>query len=381
MTVLDVIVLCWIALWAAVGASRGMAEQVLSLGGLALGALAGSRLAPVILPDGSDSVWVPVVALGGAVAGALVVSAAVVGVARPLLRRLGRGPLRTADQGGGAIVGAALGLALAWLVAAAALYQPGDRYGSGLREQIQRSAVLRAALGTVPPDAVLGALARLDPFPAIPIPAGTLPDPDPASLRLPGVRAASAAVVEVRGRACGVARQGTGWAVGPDLVATNAHVIAGQADTAVRDASGRVRDAEAVYVDGLNDVALLSVPGLGLPVLPLGEPPGAPEPVVLMGHPSGGPLRAVAGTAAPPRTVVTRDAYGGGPVPRRVVVMRGNLGPGSSGGPVIDGDGEVVAMIFGGTPGDEAGAAVPADLVARGLAGPLRPVGTGPCVA
>ena len=55
------------------------------------------------------------------------------------------GPARRADQGGGVVLGAAIGLALAWLVAAAAVFQPADR-AAGLRDQVQRSSILRTAL-------------------------------------------------------------------------------------------------------------------------------------------------------------------------------------------------------------------------------------------
>ena len=57
MSALDWILVAWVALWALLGAARGMTDQVLSLAGLAVGAAAGSRLAPYLLPDGRESVW------------------------------------------------------------------------------------------------------------------------------------------------------------------------------------------------------------------------------------------------------------------------------------------------------------------------------------
>jgi S1-C subfamily serine protease len=173
--------------------------------------------------------------------------------------------------------------------------------------------------------------------------------------------------------------QGSGWAAGPGLVATNAHVIAGQDDTRVLTEDDRRLDAEPVYVDARDDVALLRVPGLDLTPLALGDAPGASESVVLLGHPEGGPLRAEAATATRPRTVLARDAYGDGPVARQVIVTRGTLGPGSSGGPIVDPRGRVVAMIFGGSEADDTGAAVPSSQVRDALDGPLAPVGAGPC--
>jgi uncharacterized membrane protein required for colicin V production len=378
VSALDWIVVAWVALWALLGAARGMTEQVLSLAGLALGAAVGSRLAPLLLPDGRESVWLPLVALGAAIAGALIVQALVLRLAAPLRRRVYRDPLRRVDQGGGLVVGAAIGLALAWLAGAVALYQPGDR-ATDIREEVQRSSILSAALRAVPPDQLLGALARIDPFPVIPLPAQALPPPDQSVLRDPVALRARGSVVEVRGRACGLVKQGSGWVAGDGLVATNAHVIAGQDDTRLVRPGGPSLAAQPVFVDVRNDVAILRVPGLDARPLRLGEAPGAAESVVLMGYPNGGPLAAEAATAAPPRTVIASDAYGRDPGARSVVVTRGTLGPGSSGGPVVDRQGEVVAMIFGGSRDGESGAAVPPAPIRRALSSPLGRVDSGPC--
>ena len=348
MTLVNGILIAWVVLWALLGAVRGMTEQLLSLAGLAAGAIAGSRLAPLLLPDGSESEWLPLVALAAAICGALLVQAVLLRLAAPLRQRMVRQPLRGVNQAGGLLVGAAIGLALAWLAGAVALYQPGDR-ATAIREEVQRSSILSAALRVVPPDELLGALARIDPFPLIPLPASALPPPDESVLRDPVALRARMSVVQVRGRACGLVKQGSGWVAGDGLVVTNAHVIAGQDDTRLIPPSGPSVAAQPVYVNAGNDVAVLRADDLDLRALRLGDAPGAAESVVLLGYPNGGALVAEAATAAAPRTVFTQDAYGDGSEARSVVVTRGTLGPGSSGGPVVDRDGEVAAMIFGGS--------------------------------
>ncbi|MGE4032499.1 MAG: serine protease, partial [Thermoleophilia bacterium] len=135
----------------------------------------------------------------------------------------------------------------------------------------------------------------------------------------------------------------------------------------------------AVYVDGDDDVALMRVEGLGLPALPLGSAPDTGQTVVLLGFPGGRGLTALAVTAAAPRTVLAPDAYGDGRQPRSVVVTSKSLGPGSSGGPVVDRQGRVRAMIFGGSPDGTSGAAVPPGQIREALSAPLNPVSTGPC--
>lgn len=378
MTALDGIVIFWIVIWAFFGAGRGMVEQVLSLSGLVVGAVAGSRLAPGLLPGGRESVWLPLVALAGAVAGAIVAQGLLFLAAAPLRRRVARGSARRVDQGAGVVLGASLGLVLAWLVASVVVFQPVDR-AVGLRDEVSRSSILRTAFSLVPPDRVLGVLARVDAFTLIPLPAAALPEPEPSVLRSAGARRAQDAVVELRGRACGLVKQGSGWVAADGLVVTNAHVIAGQDDTEALLPGGGSRDAEPVYVDAVADVALMRVEGLENAPLTLGEAPRRAEPVVLLGHPGGGPLVAEAATAAPPRTIIAPDAYGRGRFARGVVVTRGSLGPGSSGGPVVDSAGRVVAMIFGGTHDGDSGAAVPPGPIRRALAAAHRPVSTGPC--
>ena len=76
------------------------------------------------------------------------------------------------------MLGAGLGLAIAWLVAAAIVYQPVDR-ATALRDEVHRSAILRTALSLVPPDQVLGALARVDAFTFSPCPPPCCPSPIP----------------------------------------------------------------------------------------------------------------------------------------------------------------------------------------------------------
>lgn len=378
MTAVDGIVIAWMVIWALFGRSRGLVEQVLSLLGLAVGALAGSRLAPLLLPQGRESIWLPLVSLAGAIVGATLVQAVVLTLASPLRRRLMRGSARRVDQGGGLVLGAVLGLCLAWLVAGVALYQPGDRTAA-LRGEVQRSTILSAALRAVPPDRLLGALARVDPFPQLPLPAAALPPPDDSVSANAAAARAQGSIVQLRGRACGLLKQGSAWVVADDLLATNVHVVAGQSDTRALLPGGRALSARAVHIDAVNDVALMRVDGLDLPALPLGDAPTTGQTVVLLGFPGGGALTAQTVTAAGPRTVLAPDAYGDGTQPRSVVVTRGSLGPGSSGGPVVDAEGRVRAMIFGGSAGGDSGAAVPPGPIRRALSSSLTPVGTGPC--
>jgi S1-C subfamily serine protease len=378
VTLIDVLVLAWVALVATSGFFRGFAAQLLSFAGVVAGLLVGGWAAPHLLPGGEASPWVPFASLVGAAIGAVAFGLPAGRVAAGAQAFAARRPvLRVADRIAGAAAGALVALALAWLAAVVFLHQS----ALGLRGVVQRSAILPGLVATVPPEPVLRALQRFDPFPVLPeLAPRALPPPDPSVLREAGTRAAGQSVVKVEGTSCGLAVQGSGWVVREGLVATNVHVVSGQEDTRVLALNGENRDATIVYVDAMNDVALLSVPGLAARPLATSGSGSFPRPVALLGYPRDGPLVAVAGTAGSPRVVLAPDAYERGIRPRRVVPLRGAVEPGESGGPVVDRAGRVVAMIFGGARRGGGGFAVPIDLVSRALSRPLRPTGPGPCV-
>ncbi len=375
MNGVDVLLLLAVAAFSILGASRGLAAQALSLGGLALGAVVGSVVAPHLFPENSP--WLPIAGLVGALAGAFFFGMLSTALGRPVRLFLAARPsLATIDRLGGILLGGLIALGIGWLVAVLALHQP----ALGLRAEVRGSVLLPRLLRAVPPDAVLQALNRFDPLPLLPGLRETLPPPDPSVLRSAGARAAAQAVVKVEGTACGVGTQGSGWVVRPGLVATNAHVIAGHGGTRVLAPNGQTVAARAVHVDVANDIALLRVRDLAIDPLRVLAQTELPRPVALLGYPRNGPLTATAGTAGDPRTVISPDAYGRRARPRVVVPLRGDVQPGESGGPVVDRRGRVVAMIFGGTRQGRGGYAVPVDLVLKAAGERLRSVSAGPCL-
>jgi S1-C subfamily serine protease len=370
-------VLLWVALSALVGYQRGLTAQTLSLVGLGLGALVGSRLAPLLLPEGSSSPWVPLASLAGAVVGALVLQAGAVFLGSRLRGILLHGPFRLLDSAGGVLVGAVVGVAVAWLAAVAAL----QVQGSSLRGTVQDSAILSGLVEAVPPRAVLSTLARIDPLPLIAAPPDLkLPPPDGSVLESPVTRKVGRSVVKILSSACGAGVQGSGWVVRPELVVTNAHVIAGADETRVASPAGRVVAATIVYVDTGDDVALLRAPGLAVPKLEVADEQPSGDEVVLLGYPHDGPLTATAATAGTPQKVVAPDAYGDDLRLRTVVPLHGRVQRGDSGGPVVNAEGEVVGMMFASSKEGGSGFGVPTGEVRNALrARHDRPVSPGPC--
>ncbi|MBD0348817.1 MAG: MarP family serine protease [Thermoleophilia bacterium] len=375
MRTVDLVVLLVALVAALVGLRRGLLVSTLSFLGIALGAVLGGRLAPHFLPDGADSPYTPLVALAGAVALAFLLQGVGSVVGRALRGALPFRSLRTLDSLGGVVVGAAAGLAVVWVLGAVALQVPGQ---TELRQEAQRSIVLRRLNEMIPPRAVLRALGRVDPFPAIAGPAVLVEPPDAAVLRRPAVRRAAPSVVRILGTACGLGIAGSGWVAGRELVVTAAHVVAGQDDTRVVVAGGDSLPAVTVFFDARNDLAVLRVDGLRGRALRLTRARSG-QTAAILGYPEEGSFAAAPGRVGQTARILGRDAYGNGPVVRTVTAFRGRVRHGNSGGPVVNAQGEVATTVFASRRSGESGYGVPTGVVRRALERGGEPVSTGEC--
>ena len=153
------------------------------------------------------------------------------------------------------------------------------------------------------------------------------------------------AVVRVEGQACSQIQDGTGFAVGRDLIATNAHVVAGEDATFVFLPDGERKAAHVVRFDPRRDLAILSVPGLGLNPLKLGDAAAGTIGAVY-GHPGGGPLRPTPARIAEQIDARGTDIYRTTPTSRAVFVLASQLAPGDSGAPLVDQSGTAVGVAF-----------------------------------
>jgi S1-C subfamily serine protease len=378
VTVLDWAIVVFTIAFAMWGYRQGLVVGVLTLLGFAAGAVAGSRIAPLLLSEGADSPYAPLfAALGALLAGALV-AVTLESLALGLRERVIRGRvLHLADGAGGAALIAAVALGLIWVFGAVALHAPGT---AELRADVQRSLILRRLNDLLPPSGpVLNALNRVDPAPSIGGSAAPVAPPDPAIASDPDVRRASRSVVRVLGTACGLGVEGSGWVGAPGLVVTNAHVVAGEDDTTVTTVDGATLEAEPVQYDPDNDLALLRIDA-PLPVLEIATDPHRGSPGAVLGYPENGPYAVTAARLGEISTVLSENSYGNGPIDRSIASLRGHVRSGNSGGPLVDSDGRVMATVFAATTsGPPGGFAIPNDVVHSALAGAGSPVDTGPC--
>jgi S1-C subfamily serine protease len=384
VTTIDWVIVAFCALLAIYGFLQGFIVGALSLFGFAVGAFIGTRVGPLVLPHGSHSQYAPLFGLLGALLAGGVMATGLEGLGLRARRRLRVPGLQTVDGVLGAVLTACVGLGIAWIVGAVLVQSTSS---PSLRQQIQQSAILRDLNNILPPSGpILNALARFDPLPTLHGPAASVPPPTRGILATAGVRVASARVVRIVGTACGLGIEGSGWVAAPDIVVTNAHVVAGESDTRVEvGGRGPGLAAEALDFDPHDDVAILRVPGLGLRPLPIAASAPTGTSAAILGYPEDGPFNAQPARVGDTRDVETENAYGQGPVLRSVTELRGLVRPGNSGGPVVSAAGQVMATVFAAvaTPTPRHGGfAVPNSLVRsqlRAAAGRQSPVHTGAC--
>lgn len=367
-----------LAIW---GYRQGLIVGALTLLGFGLGAFAGSRLGQMLLADGDESRYAPLCgALGALLVGALG-AVALERVALGLRERLIRsaGLLHRADGAGGAALIASLALGLAWVFGAVALHAPATER---LRADLRASVILRGLNDVMPSSTpVLDALDQVGPATPLAGPPTPAVAPNPAIAGDPDVAEASHSVVRVLGTACGLGIEGSGWAVRPRLVVTNAHVIAGSADTTVTTLAGVELDAVPVYYDPDEDVALLRV-GADLPTLGIAREAQEGEDAAVLGYPENGPFTVTPARLGETRSVISENSYGSGPVERQVSSLRGTVRSGNSGGPIVDSSGSVLGTVFAATTSGPAGGfAIPTETVAKAVESVRGPVESGPCVS
>jgi S1-C subfamily serine protease len=381
VTAIDWIIVGFTLAMAFWGYSQGLIVGALSLLGFAGGAVLGARIAPLFLEEGAKSPYAPLVTLiCAAVVGGIFASGLEV-LGFRLRSRIGH-RIGVLDGIGGAILLVCLALGIAWIAGAVALHTPGARE---FREDVQESKILQRLNAALPPSGpILHALARFDPLPEISGPTTEVKPPDSKIARDRQVQAAADSVVRVLGTACGLGVQGSGWIAGDGVVVTNAHVVAGQDDTTVQlEGTGPEHDADVVWFDVRNDIAILRSTGVsGAPALAMNQGADVGTSAAILGFPENGGYDVEPGRLGETVSAQTQDAYGRGPVQRRVTTFRGLVRHGNSGGPMVDGAGRVVTTIFASaTSGSgKEGYGVPDSLVRSALDKAQGPVDTGPCV-
>ncbi|WP_199443997.1 MarP family serine protease [Umezawaea beigongshangensis] len=362
MNWVDLLVLALAAFAAVSGARQGMVVALPAFGGVLIGLVLGTQVAPLVVTQFDNVVTKVVFTVGILVL--LVALGETIGVyvGRSIKSRVNATPLRGLDNALGAIVQGVVVFAVAWMIALPLTTVAGL---PGLTKAIKESTILHAVDAAMPESAkrlsgdlqnlldVSGFPAAIDPFNRTPI--NDVGPPDPTLGTNPVVQKLRPSVLKVRGRApsCSRALEGTGFVIAPERVMTNAHVVAGTSEVTVEVGRGQF-DATVVNYDPQTDLAILAVPDLQATPLEFrqGEIAQGQDGIVL-GYPLDGPYTASEARVRERIPLRGPDIYDAQTVTRDVYTVRAKVRSGNSGGPLVDPDGRVMGVVFGAAVDDQ----------------------------
>lgn len=436
LTWLDVLLIVALAMLLVQGHRRGLWVVLGNLVGL----VGGAAIAFYALPEVAKVVTAPQWRWAALIATLVLLVAAgqYVGAAigEAIRLRVNLPALRLVDRLLGALAAGLAGALVLWLVA----FSIAASGSTAVTREVTRSRVI-TALDTVMPDSLLAwaarsrsAVADLDVLPELELPA-PVPESDdgvraaPAPAATPGLpsaasspsdtatsappptsaapsatttapassastaapstpaaSSASAAVVRLTGTAaqCNQVQSGSGVAVAPDRVLTNAHVVLGVDAPTVTDRARGVHAARIVHLDTAHDLAVLAVDDANLPVMPVGAELTGGASASVLGYPDGGPFASTPATVQAVGEVPLGDVLTGAASMVDVYTLAADIRHGYSGGPVVDAAGNLAGLVFARAPGSDAvGYALTADTIAPVVAaapGMTATVPSGDCV-
>ncbi|MFI7153852.1 MarP family serine protease [Nonomuraea sp. NPDC050022] len=390
---LDIVLVALVIAFGFSGYRQGFVVGAASFIGFIGGVVFGINLAPpiagaVVDGDVPQLLLALVIVLLAAMIGQFITST----VGAVLRSHLRDEPARRLDAVGGMLIAAFSVLVIAWLVGSllvATSLVP-------VVEQI-RGSLLLATVDQAVPDAARDWQKPFKQFidrsgfpPVLDVIAGQplvdVPPPSAAVLRSPALQQSRAGIVQVQGTASSCRKRitGSGFVYAPDHIMTNAHVVAGvDAELQIIDHEERPRPAVVVLYDPRRDVAVLHVPGLGLPHLTFDGEADKGEDAIIAGYPQGRGFTPQPARVAARQSAAIPDIYRGPKVTREVYLIRGKVEHGDSGGPLLATDGRVLGVTFAAvTSQEDIGYVLTASEVAadaREAATATKPVSTQVC--
>ncbi len=350
----DVLIIGLMLLAAVHGLRLGAIVQLLTFAGFILGFLLGTLVWVPLLGSGHRDVTrsILLVVLVLLTACTLGVAGRVLGTWSNVTVR--RHHLGTVDAVLGVGVAVVAVLLSVWLVAAV-FTSPNSRFTS-LDAAVNKSDILHSIDNVLPQaPSIFNDLQTFLNNQGFPQVFSTLTPPSTPSVSTPSnaetrnlAGPAVFSTVKILGTACNNEQEGSGFVVAPGLVATNAHVIAGEGDGNTQVVVGNNSyAATAVLFDPSFDLAVLRTDA------PLGPPLTISPSLVargtqaaLLGYPEDGPLTIDPAGVTEEITAIGKDIYNNGSVTRGVYALDANVEPGNSGGPLLGPGGQVIGIVF-----------------------------------
>ncbi len=386
-TFIDLLIVVLIALNIWRGLKVGFLRELTGLIGFAVGMFLGVLLTPLLVFTVNNRLDRTIITLAGVIGIGVFFGYSAELLGKYLTKRLSKRLGRSVNSVLGAIGSGATIIYLVWLISGMLL----NSSISTLAQGLQRSFILRLASSVLPsvpstvshiqniidPNGLPQVFVGLEPWPAQPIDLASQQQIDAA------VERDSNSTVRITGLGCGGIVSGSGFVVAPDIVLTNAHVVAGIKKPLVFSRGGAFFGTP-VYFDSQNDIALLHVPNLKAAQLTISSVPATEKSdAVIMGYPDGGPFLAEPAAIGSFQVLKGLDIYGENQVDRSTYVFQGNVRAGDSGGPLVKPNGDVIGVVYARSSlSNDIGYALSEDVI-RTAIGQLSPklttVGTGTC--
>lgn len=388
VTLLDIVLVLVVLGFVVAGFSRGVWATLGGAAGFLVGAVAAFFAIPLVASWVPEPLWQVVAVIGCAIV--LVVAGHALGsAAGSEVQRMFRSPaLRTVS----ALIGGVVNLLVAFVVIAALSFSVQAMGFPQVNQHMKQSVVLEG-IETAMPDRVEAMFADMRSA----VLASDIPEI--AQLLVPEAEDApeagdlteaaavtSQSVARITGVAqqCGQSQSGSGVAVSPNRVVTNAHVVSGVSEPTVEMPDGQVLTARVVHFDPARDLALLAVDTLDAAPASVVGPMETNAAGYVMGYPSGGPFVASPAVVQAREVSQINNIYGASPSEVEIYQLNADVRQGNSGGPLVDQDGNVAGIVFArALEGNAVGFAVTADAAGEVLSSPdsfTETVSTGQCV-
>jgi len=251
----------------------------------------------------------------------------------------------------GAVIGALTLILLIWILAAVLVTLPFPSVSNAIRGSYLIAEIDKTLPPTPNITADLSHVIAPNGFPKVFV--GGEPNPVDTNVSLPNLGTLSSAVakdqlsvVKIEGDGCGGIVEGSGFIVSPNVVVTNAHVVAGVVSPYIIDVRGQ-HQASVIWFDPNLDIAILTTSDLAGKPLTVSDSTAANNtPSVVLGFPGGGNFSASPAVVLSSFIATGRNIYNQGETDRSIYEVKAKVIPGNSGGPLVNVHGTVIGIVF-----------------------------------
>ena len=357
MNTVDWLLIGALAIFAWAGWRQGFVAGVLSFAGFLGGGVAALLWLPNLIKSFVTDQSISVIVLGVAVLASAILGQVLFSIlGRRLRENLTWRPVKFVDSFAGSALNVLAFALVGWVIASVLVFMPSN----SIAGQIGQSQVLSTLDAIVPNQARtlfknVSTLVGQTGIPRIVTgfgqePSSQVAEPE-AGISRDVFPVIETFTVRLTGDAqeCNQSVSGSGFYFAPGRLLTNAHVVAGVQELQVRLTGLETSvPGQVIYFDPQKDVAVIATKERDTRVALFAR--GKAEigdNSAVAGYPGGGDLTVTPARISGILTARGENIYGDIGVERAVYSLRSNVIPGNSGGPLVNGDGQILGLVFG----------------------------------